>query len=207
MADQPGRQGSRSCEAREPVEGDQQGRPSECGRSGASPSRGLPSRPARGRCLMSVLVSADSISEAWGKTLAVARRAPRGRQAHVITAVQNPGLEIPGVREALDQVLANAGSHSVDTVAETIFPSSLYPDPGFDWSPDLLADRESDLDAAANTLYESYADILPLLRTVDANKSGTYFSRMITWPGKEAGGTNQLQMRVARLRAEARIGR
>jgi thymidylate synthase len=45
------------------------------------------------------------------------------------------------------------------------------------------------------------------LRTVNANKSGTYFSRMITWPGKEPGGVNQLAARIERLRAEHTAGR
>ena len=67
---------------------------------------------------MSVLISAQSLSEAWVQTLAITRRAPRGRLAHVITSVSEPALEFPSVREALDKVLADVGSQSVDTVAE-----------------------------------------------------------------------------------------
>ena len=63
------------------------------------------------------------------------------------------------------------------------------------------------LDRAAESLYDAYNDMLPLLRTVNANKRGTYFSRMITWPGKEPGGVNQLSARIERLRAEHRAGR
>ena len=92
-------------------------------------------------------------------------------------------------------------------MAETIFPASLYPDPGIDWSVDLPEAQRGALDAAAAALYDAYAGMLPLLRTVNANKSGTYFSRMITWPGKEAGGVNQLAARVEHLRAQHVTGR
>jgi thymidylate synthase len=49
--------------------------------------------------------------------------------------------------------------------------------------------------------------MLPLLRTISANNRGTYFSRMITWPGKEPGGVNQLAARIQRLRAEHKAAR
>jgi hypothetical protein len=156
---------------------------------------------------MSVLVSTDSLSEGWIRTLALVRDARRGRLPHVITAVRQPGLEIAGAREVLDKVLADSGSQSVDTVAGTIFPSALYPDPGLAWSPDLPRKQSDELDSAAEELYDNYIDMLPILLTADGNKRGTYFSRMITWPGKEAGGTNQLRLRVMRLRSEARAGR
>jgi hypothetical protein len=156
---------------------------------------------------MSELVSAATLSEAWIRTLEHVRQAPGGRRVHVITAVLQPGDEVIAVRDALDKLLLDHGSQSIDTVAETIFPLSLYPDPGINWELSMPSEQEALLDDAARWLYESYVDMLPLLRTVQANKSGTYFSRMISWPGKEAGGTNQLDLRVARLRSEARVGR
>jgi hypothetical protein len=121
--------------------------------------------------------------------------------------VTDPGSEVPEVRDAVDRGLERAGMQSVDTVAETIFPSSLYSDPGFDWTTALDVDGMATLDGAASDLYLAYEEILPLLRTVHANRSGTYFSRMITWPGKESGGTNQLQLRIDGLRAQQRAGR
>lgn len=156
---------------------------------------------------MSVLVSGESVSHAWIRTLALVRKAPQGRQVHVVTSVRAPDVEQLDMRDALDKVLANAGAQSVETVAQTIFPSALYSAPPLRWSPDLPPDAQAELDAAADALYDAYAELLPLLRTVHANKSGTYFSRMITWPGKHAGGTNQLKLRIEGLRREARNGR
>ena len=49
--------------------------------------------------------------------------------------------------------------------------------------------------------------MLPLLLTASGNRSGTYFSRMVSWPGKEAGGVNQLALRISRLRGERRNSR
>jgi hypothetical protein len=156
---------------------------------------------------MSALVSGSTLSEAWVRTFDLVRRAPGGRLPHVITAVRDPGTEVLEVRDELDKLLSDRGSQSIMTVAETIFPSSLYYDPGIDWHPGMDQAAEALLDDAAGALYESYTGMLPILRTVNANKSGTYFSRMVTWPGKRAGGTNQLERRIARLRSEAEAGR
>jgi hypothetical protein len=154
---------------------------------------------------VSELVSAANVSAAWIRTLEAARAAPGGRRAHLVTAVADPGHEIQGVRHALDTALTARGLWSIDTVAETIFPTSLYRDPHYTWTPASTPAETKQLDDAAAELYDTYLDILPLLRTMRANKQGTYFSRMITWPGKEAGGTNQLALRVKRLRSEARL--
>lgn len=157
---------------------------------------------------MSVLLpSAASVSEAWLLALERTADADGGRAVHVVSTVTEPGTEIPEIRQVLDHALDVAGAQSVDTVAETIFPASLYPDPGLTWSAGLPAAERALLDAAARALFEAYADMLPLLRTVNANKSGTYFSRMISWPGREAGGVNQLAARIDRLRNELMSGR
>ena len=116
-------------------------------------------------------------------------------------------LEDETIRDVLDLALDEAGDQSVETVAGTIFPNSLYQSPGFTWSPDLDEQAARELDAAAHNLYERYVGMLPVLRRVRANSRGTYFSRMITWPGKEPGGTNQLDLRIARIRNEFARGR
>lgn len=154
-----------------------------------------------------LLVPAASVSEAWLLSLEQTAESGDGRMVHVVSTITEPGAEVSSIRRVLDEALDAAGAQSVDTVAETIFPASLYPDPGIDWSPGLPAEECCVLDAAAEALYDSYIDMLPMLRTVNANKSGTYFSRMISWPGKEAGGFNQLAARIERLRSEQMAGR
>lgn len=154
-----------------------------------------------------LLTPVASISEAWLLSLERTAEADDGRAVHVISTVTEPGTEIASIRQVLDETLQAVGAQSVDTVAETILPASLYPDPGLDWSPGLPEAERTALDGAAQSLYVAYTDMLPLLRTVNANKSGTYFSRMISWPGKEAGGVNQLAARIDRLRRERTAGR
>lgn len=147
-----------------------------------------------------------SLSEAWVLGLERVAAAPDGRLVHLVSTVTEPGSEIPPVRHVLDASLEAASKHSVETVAETIFPSSLYPDPGFDWMPGIAAEKQEELDAAAGALYSGYCEMLPLLLTAAGNNRGTYFGRMVSWPGKAAGGPNQLADRVKALRGEHRVG-
>ncbi len=156
---------------------------------------------------MIAMPPAASVSEAWLLGLERVVAEPDGRLVHLVSTVTDPGAEFAPVRHVLDSALEAAGKHSVDTVAETIFPSSLYPDPGFNWMPGIAAQKEEELDAAADTLYSSYCDMLPLLLTAAGNGRGTYFGRMVSWPGKAAGGPNQLADRISALRSEHRAGR
>ena len=68
---------------------------------------------------------------------------------------------VPGIRAA-----SNRSRRS----QRTIFPSSLYEDPGFDWTPGLPAKAVRELDDAALDLYSSYLDMLPLLTSVRAKQ-------------------------------------
>ena len=157
---------------------------------------------------MSELLDATkTISEAWLQALTHAASQRKGRCVHLVMTVENPGSENEAVRDALDRALDATDTPSVETVAGTIFPKSLYRSPGYSWSPDLDEQAVRELDAAAHNLYERYVGMLPVLLRVRANNSGTYFSRMVTWPGKEAGGTNQLDLRIFRIRGEFANGR
>jgi hypothetical protein len=157
---------------------------------------------------MSLLLPATStVSEAWLIALESTISADAGRAVHVVSTVTAPGTEILSIRRVLDEALDSSNAQSVNTVAETIFPASLYPEPAIAWAPDLPSIGKGMLNDAANSLYDAYVCMLPLLRTINPNRSGTYFSRMITWPGKEEGGVNQLALRVEQLRTQHTMGR
>lgn len=156
---------------------------------------------------MIAMPPAVSVSEAWVLGLERVAAEPDGRLVHLVSTVTDPGTELAPVRQVLECALGAADKQSVDTVAETIFPSSLYTDPGFSWAPGMAPEAEAELDFAADALYASYCDMLPLLSSVAANNRGTYFGRMVSWPGKAAGGPNQLADRVTALRSEHRAGR
>ncbi len=153
---------------------------------------------------MSTLITATNVSEAWLRSLEYVRSAKGGRAVHLVTSVTDPAAEIPEVRDVLDAFLWGRKEQTTDTVAETIFPYSLYQDPGFDWTPDISVEQENLLDAAADDLYDSYVEMLPTLLTVAGNTRGTYFARMIHWPGKAEDGVNQLALRIDWLRSRSR---
>jgi hypothetical protein len=156
---------------------------------------------------MIALPVVESLSEAWVLGLEVAAAEKGGRLVHMVMTVSQPGLEVPLVRTLLDESLAKAARQSIGTVAGTIFPSVLYTDPGFDWFPEIDRDKEALLDDAATSMYQRYGEMLPLLLTASGNSRGTYFGRMVSWPGKQAGGVNQIAARITALRREHRIQR
>lgn len=156
---------------------------------------------------MSAYVAAESISEAWVEALGAVNSAQEGTATHLMVTVAAPHPRAdPVVTEVVNRALLRRGKHGVATVANTLFPSALYNDPGFSWSPDLAPDTVAHLDAAARDLYDAYLASLPTLMRIPANRGGTYFSRMISWPGRTATGTNQLMKRIDGLRSDNRRG-
>lgn len=151
--------------------------------------------------------SVASLSEAWLLALKKAAHQPEGRMVHQVLTVERPGSEISHIRERVDAMLINAGKPGIDTVAQTIFPWDLYDDPQLTWCPYLAQHLGVTIDQAAHGLYQRYLDILPVLLSDRANRSGTYFSRIINWPGGTTEGVNQLRLRICGLRREHSLGR
>lgn len=155
--------------------------------------------------MSSYISPAENLSEAWLRTVEHVTGVG-GHAINVISTVQDPlASEIPTIRSAVDALLAGGDRkgvriQSVDTVAGTIFPRDLYADTGLTYRTEMGRDELAKLDTSAIDLYTAYAEILPLLRTDGANKRGTYFGRMTSWPGKTGGGINQLADRISRLR-------
>jgi hypothetical protein len=154
---------------------------------------------------------AGNIGEAWLRTLELVH-ASGARRTNVLTTLVEPlAPEDPAIRAAVDKILVpgkrkGTTVHAVETVANTIFPHHLYRDTNLTWSPDLDAGQAAILDAAATDLYDAYSGMLDLLCSADGNKGGTYFGRMVSWPGKQARGVNQLADRVKYLRDQRRKG-
>ena len=152
---------------------------------------------------MSVLLPpSPTLSGAWAAALAAAVAAPTGQRSHVLMTVTEPCTELAGMREAVDAVITTAGEQSVETVAGTIFPADLYPVPPLAWDKDLQGHDRAVLDQAARSLYDRYTGMLPLLLTADGSRYGTYFQRLVSYPGPGAGGFNQLASRITSIRAE-----
>lgn len=148
---------------------------------------------------------ARNIGEAWLRTLE-AVQADGGYAINVMSTVVDPlASEDPAIRSAIDAVLVEgyrSGTRiqSVNTVAGTIFPFDLYIEPEYSYHPALEPSAKVALDTSASDLYQSYIEMLPILTTDTANNRGTYFGRMVSWPGKTGGGRNQIADRITSLR-------
>ncbi len=135
------------------------------------------------------------------------RLAPTGRKVNVILTITDPTSEGSGsVRATVDNFLTSNQCQPIEEVAETIFPISLMSHPHLRWHPGLDAAQMTEVLHSESQLYEMYLDMLELILTADGNHRGTYFSRLISWPGNATGGVNQLRARIAQLRQKKSKG-
>lgn len=112
-----------------------------------------------------------NISRAWLRALIATYQCPEHEALGLAVEIRTPEgrlREDPGLRQALDRVLADLHATSpkrragVDTVASTIFPKSL-------WNPALPRDQ----------LFARYGRVLPLLKRDPRNAHGMYFERFL----------------------------
>jgi hypothetical protein len=129
-------------------------------------------------------ISDNNISRAWLKAVNLANISPRKEVSNLIVSVEdiqsNPIIEIEGVRAALDDALEMNGNFPVSTVANTIFPSSL-------WKKDKPRDF----------LYERYLNLWPRISAHKQNRRGTYFQRLIGYPKPGEPTFNQLEFVIS----------
>jgi thymidylate synthase len=132
------------------------------------------------------------LSVAWGRALARAARDGKEVGSLIVSVTgfdENIVEETAAIRSALEGVLQAKGKQTVETVANTIFPLSL-------WNP--AADRAQ--------LFERYTRVLPKLRKAStANRYGLYFERMITAGPK--GQPNQLEHAIGTYTARSGVRR
>lgn len=132
----------------------------------------------------SITITGTDISAAW----LTACRTMHGLGPvayHTVVRIRDPLAEDQTIRKALDSLLEEAGLQLVDTVANTIFPAALAA-------------------SSRNHLHLSrrYEELLPALRRLSPkNNRGTYFGRLVAFPGPD-GPVNQLDALIVRLRSE-----
>ncbi|RDI16347.1 hypothetical protein [Lentzea flaviverrucosa] len=118
------------------------------------------------------IVSASDVSDGWLQMIDIALSAPQYQLLHSVVRMANPTAEDPHVRTAVDEMLSARKLAPVETVANTIFPASL-------------AARCKD----AEELSDRYRRIYARLRKESTkNRSGTYFGRLVEYPGLEGKG-------------------
>ena len=113
-------------------------------------------------------VEETGVSRAWGRALQIVTRTGRKEMTPLTVAIRGSDTaevlsEHDGIRYELEKVLATHRKQAVETVANTIFPNSLW-----------------NKNKPRQMLYERYAAILPKLRKASRkNAYGLYFERMI----------------------------
>lgn len=131
------------------------------------------------------VVAGANLSEAWARAFLRVAGTPKRELAPLVVTVTTPfGVqERADIRTLLDEALDEAGESSIDTVAGTIFPNSLW-------------NRAQPRTA----LYDRYERIWPRIKKVPQNRRGTYFRRFTAFGDP---GLNQLE-KVLRTWEEAR---
>lgn len=129
---------------------------------------------------MSRLICANDCSHGWLEAIGHLLEC-KGDCFNLVVEIGNPTTEHTGIRQLLDQFLETIGKKPIEEVANTIFPQSLY-------FPSM----------GRKCLYQNYETAWPLIRLFHANKSGTYFYRMIHW-GDSDKLLNQLDNVIYKL--------
>lgn len=157
-----------------------------------------------------VLISASNLSVAWSRVLlhVVDQRGPTEIEPLVVSigglAAADNVPEVAAVRAALDNALHSNDEFSVDTVANTIFPRSVWRRSG--------GDRQA--------FFRTYRESLPRYAALERlNRNGTYFSRLVAFdtdartgqrlphPGGEIPQDGNQIENIIRTLAEERIRR
>jgi hypothetical protein len=140
--------------------------------------------------MMAIFVGEKDISTAWLAALDALLIAG-GDAVNLTVCISDPTAEDKVVRQVLDRFIvaqrrAKPKVQLVSTVANTIFPAAWY-------LPDRLGPD------AAEHLYELERTTRSVSRR--RNGRGTYFERMVAWPGPNGKEFNQLDAAVRRLRS------
>lgn len=146
---------------------------------------------------MSHFVEEGDIGSAWLRALEVINESG-GSAVNLAVTITNPLCEDLGVRAVIEQALADlraegrkeyANAQSMHTVANTIFPISLY-------RPDVDGAAERFLANAVRS--DEARGHLPAAK----RQWGTYIGRLVRYPARDGGHTNQLAEMLQQLRAQ-----
>ena len=129
----------------------------------------------------------DSISAAWINTVVALGQLPDRAAHHVVTRIASPATEEAVIREAADELSAELGFRSIETVANTIFPERL-----------ARSCRDH------HELAQRYRGMYPTIRSLSmSNRNGTYFGRLVAYPTATSGeGMDQLSDLIRKLQVE-----
>jgi len=136
------------------------------------------------------LLRASNLSIGWlaaARTLLGRSRVKAGREAwDLAVEISDPAdSEVADIRAGLDAELSRQELQSIDTVANTIFPQSL-------WRSSQNRDE----------FFGRYRQMVPKLKRFRGNNRGLYFDRLTEWPPASAEPMNQVEAVIKRLASE-----
>jgi hypothetical protein len=146
--------------------------------------------------MMAAFVSEKDVSTAWVAALDTLLTCG-GDAVNLTVAIADPITEHDGVRQILDRFISKRrrmkrnSVERVSTVANTLFPSAWY-------LPERLGAD------ASEHLYDLERSTRPV--SLRRNPRGTYFQRMVAWPGPDKKEFNQLDQVVRRLHSARERG-
>ena len=145
---------------------------------------------------MSKHIEGPDTSTAWALAADYLRTRPDAECSNLAVSIASAASERGEIRHELDTFIRAARARGkripdIDTVRDTIFQTSFY-------RPNAKDPEEH--------LYGMESRIRAAVRRAPGNRNGTYFERLVAYPGAQ-GGVNQLRRVVDRLRSAARNGR
>jgi thymidylate synthase len=139
---------------------------------------------------MALFVEGPNVSAAWVEGLELLL-GDHGEAVNFTVTIADPTSEEPAVRSVVDTFIDDRRStrksiQRVSTVANTIFPAALY------------VERLGE--GAEQHLYDLECRSRAVIHRHRGNARGTYFERMVAWPGQDGHTFNQLDQAITRLR-------
>jgi hypothetical protein len=133
-----------------------------------------------------VTVQADDIARAWLDTILAVTALPGQKAFHAVTRIRRVDRDgEQRIHRAASDLLARVDRQPLETVANTIFPAAM-------------ARQTPNIDALA----ARYERVYPQLQRLEQkNRHGTYFHRLIAYPGRD-GSVNQLARVISNLNSE-----
>jgi hypothetical protein len=135
-------------------------------------------------------ITESNVSQAWLRVVRLAAASPQGEVSNLVVniPITTKGTqEDVELRTALDEALEMNGNFTVATVANTIFPISLW-------------HRKR----PRRILFERYLRLWPRISRFRHNRRGTYFQRLIGYPEFSEASFNQLEFVITAYRNRTR---
>lgn len=143
---------------------------------------------------MEHLIKGATISSVWAKMFNIVMNNPGKELSPVLIVLQdvNPveSEQKDNISEKLNEIYLKRGLNQINTVANTIFPLSLYKLARFN--------REK--------FFLNYQALVPRMKALDnRNKNGLYFERLVDYDG--SGNLNQLDFIIREFTGRAGVRR